>query len=177
MATKEEWVEFEAQHPLRMVEELLSGEELDKESMESTEEELFDGCYFSPKEFEWTAALKDARPFVLAKAGEEVNTKLEDDIKELQAAVEDLGTLHGLLAKASREDSLEVLAYVWILVAEVIKAIDRLNKRVLVWKEVLGDPNFWVHWVSSIPLSLDSAGAWTTCRQDSMCGKGITSVI
>jgi hypothetical protein len=100
---------------------------------------LFEGCYFSPEEFEWTVPLKDARPFVLAKAGEGVDTKIENDIEELQAAVEDLGTLYGLLAKASWEDTLEVLEYVWISVVEVIKAIDRLNTRVRVWKEVLGD--------------------------------------
>ena len=47
--------------------------------------------------------------------------------------------LHGVLATASREDSLEVLAYIWISMAEVIKAIDRLNGRVRVWKEVLGN--------------------------------------
>jgi hypothetical protein len=122
-----------------MVEELSSGEGLDNESVASTKGELFDGCYFSPKKFEWTAPLKDACPFVLAKAGEGVDSKIKDDIKVLQAAVEDLGTLYCLLAKASREDSLEVLEYVWILVAEVIKAIDRLNIRVRVWKEVLGD--------------------------------------
>ena len=69
MAAKEELVEFEVRRPLRMVKELSSGEELDGESVESTEGELFGGCYFSPKEFERTAPLKDVRPFVLAKAG------------------------------------------------------------------------------------------------------------
>ena len=87
-----------------------------------------------------SAPLKDVRPFILAKAGEGADTKLKDDhIEELQAAVEDLGTLHGALATALQEDSLEVLVYIWISVAEVIKAIDRLNKRVQVWKEVLGN--------------------------------------
>jgi hypothetical protein len=53
--------------------------------------------------------------------------------------VTDLAVLYGSVAKALREDSFEVLEYVWLSVAEVIKAINSLNNRVQVWKEVLGD--------------------------------------
>jgi hypothetical protein len=121
-----------------MVKEQSSREELDDESG-STKGELFDGCYFSPKDLAWKAQIKEACPFDFAAAREGGKTKIEDGIEELQATVEDLAVLYGLVAKALREDSFEVLEYVWLSVAEVIKAIDHLNNRVRVWKEVLGD--------------------------------------
>jgi hypothetical protein len=89
MKAKKEWMEFDARRPLRMVKEQASGEELDNESV-STEGELFDGCYFSHEDFAWKAQIKEARPFNFAAAREGSKTKIEDGIKELQAAVEDL---------------------------------------------------------------------------------------
>jgi hypothetical protein len=51
LEAQEEWVDFETQHPLWMVKEQPSREEIDSESMGSTKGELFDGCYLSPKDF------------------------------------------------------------------------------------------------------------------------------
>ncbi len=49
MEAQEEWEDYKTRHPLRMVEEQSSGEEIDNESMGLTKGELFDGCYLSPR--------------------------------------------------------------------------------------------------------------------------------
>jgi hypothetical protein len=82
----------------------LSGEELDDESG-STEGELFDGCYLSPKEFAWKTQIKEVRPFDFAASREGGMTKIENNVEELHAAVEDLAILYGSASKALREDS------------------------------------------------------------------------
>ncbi len=86
--------------------------------------------------------IKEARPFDFVASREGGMAKIENNVEELQVVVKDLAILYGLASKALREDSFEVLEYVWLFIAEVIKAVDRLNNRVQVWKEVLGDFSF-----------------------------------
>jgi hypothetical protein len=124
-----------------------SGAEGDDKSIGSTEGKLFDGCYFSLEDFEWKKAPKAPVPLKLTRwEGEEAkgDTVIADKVKDLQAAVEDLHVIYGDVSKASQDQSVEVLDYVWLSVAEVIKAIDRLNVRVRLWKEVIGNFNVFV---------------------------------
>ncbi len=132
LEAQEEWADFETQRPLWMVKEQLFGEEIDNESMGSTKGELFDMCYLSPKDFTWKEPAKELRPLNISKAleGTRSESMTEDDIAELQVAVEDLAILYGAVSKASRENTLEVLDYVWMSVVEVIKVVDCLNSRV-----------------------------------------------
>jgi hypothetical protein len=51
-----------------------------------------------------------------------------------------------------------VLEYVWLSVAEVIKAINHLNNRVRVWKEVLGDVSFLQDERGAINICLELTG-------------------
>jgi hypothetical protein len=51
--------------------------------------------------------------------------------------VEDLHVLYSDVSKALQDQLVEVLEYIWLSVAEVIKAIDCLNVRVRLWKEVV----------------------------------------
>jgi hypothetical protein len=134
-----------------------SGEELDDESG-STKGDLFDGCYLSPEEFAWKTQIKEAHPFDFAALREGGVTKIEKDVEELQAAVKDLAVLYGSASKASQEDSFEVLEYVRLSVVEVIKAIDHLNNRVQVWKEILGDFSFLQEERGAIDVCLELTG-------------------
>jgi hypothetical protein len=124
-----------------MVEEQLSGEEIDDESMGSTEGKLFDGCYLSLEDFVWKEPTKEPCPLNISKALEGAKSKRQakDDIAELQAAVEDLAILNGAVAKALQENAVEVLNSLWLSVSEAIEATDCLNNRVWVWKEVVGN--------------------------------------
>ncbi len=133
--------DFKTRCPLRMVEEQLSGEEIEDESMGSTEGELFDRCYLSPKEFAWKEPTKVPCPFniFMALESSKSNRKAKNDIVDQQAAVEDLVVLYGAVAKALLENSVEVLDYLWLPVGEAIKAIDCLNHQVRVRKEVVGN--------------------------------------
>jgi hypothetical protein len=139
---KEEWTEFVARQPLRIVEERSSDEDGDDESG-SVEGDLFDGSPPSLDEFKWKTAHKKLPKswsglFMEArKSGTKTSTTAED-IEELQAAVEDLAEYYTSLSEASRADDYELLEYVWLSVGEVIKAIDRINGRVQGWKEVIG---------------------------------------
>ncbi len=53
--------------------------------------------------------------------------------------MEDLMLLYASCSKTSRSDAMEVSNYVWMLVSEIIKAINQLNKQVRIWKDVAGD--------------------------------------
>jgi hypothetical protein len=73
---------------------------------------------------------------------ERAESKLAEDVEELQAAVENLSELFIVLSKASQDNSFEVLEYLWQSIAEIIKVIGRLNKRVRMWKLIIGDFEF-----------------------------------
>ncbi len=135
MEAQEEWEDYETRRPQQMVEEQLSGEEIDNESMGLTKGELFDGCYLSPKDFAWNEPTKEPHPpnISMALEGAKSDRRAEDDIPDLQAAVEDLAILYGAVPKASQENAMEVLDYLWVSVSEAIKAIDCLNHHVQVW--------------------------------------------
>jgi hypothetical protein len=54
--------------------------------------------------------------------------------------MEDLSTTGPFaLSTKAQEDAVEVLEYVWGTVSDLVKAVDRLNKRVRIWKQVMGD--------------------------------------
>jgi hypothetical protein len=139
LEAQEEWADFETRHPLRIVEEQLSGELIDDESMGLTKGELFDGCYLSPKDFAWKEPTKEPCPLNISKAleGAKSDRRAKDDITDLQVAVEDLAILYGAVPKALQENAVEVLDYLWLSVGKAIKAIDCLNHQVRVWKEVV----------------------------------------
>jgi hypothetical protein len=82
-----------------------------------------------PKDFVWKEPNKEPCPLNISKAleGAKSKSKAEDNIAELQAAVDNLAILYGAVAKASREKTVEVLNYLWLSVDAAIKAIDRLN--------------------------------------------------
>jgi hypothetical protein len=67
-----------------MVEEQLSGEEIDSESMGSTKGELFDGCYLSPKDFTWKEPTKKPCPLNISKVleGTRSENMTKDDRKD-----------------------------------------------------------------------------------------------
>jgi hypothetical protein len=102
MEAQEEWEDYRTPRPLRMVEEQLSGKEIDNESMGSTKGELFHGCYLSPEDFTWKEPTNEPCPLNISKAleGAKSNRRAEDDIADLQAAVKDLALLNGAVAKA-----------------------------------------------------------------------------
>jgi len=129
-----EWKIFVARRPLRAVEELSSGEEQeDDDSVESIEGDFM--VYLTPDEFTWRETLERPPTLNIKRTG-----SVNEDIEELQAIMEDLSTtgLFALSTKA-REDAVEVLEYIWGTVSDLIKAVDRLSKRVRIWKQVMGD--------------------------------------
>jgi hypothetical protein len=105
---KEEWEEFKARSPLGVVEEISSkdSEEVDNDSIGSTEGELFDGSYFSPDNFHWKAPIKDAPNLTLTPKEEGKARDVTKDMEELQAAVEDLTLLYASCSKTSRSDAM-----------------------------------------------------------------------
>ncbi len=129
-----EWEDFIARRPLRAVEELSSGEELeDNNSFESTEGDFM--VYLTPDEFNWRKTLQKPPTLNITRTG-----SINEDIEELQAIMEDLLTTGPFaLSTKAREDAVEVLEYVWGTVFDLIKTVDRLNKRVRIWKQVMGD--------------------------------------
>ncbi len=166
MAAQAEWEEFDAQRPLRAVMEQSSGEGGDDKPIGSMEGELFNGCYFFPEEFEWKKAPKAPVPLKLTRwKGEEAkgNTIIADKVKDLQAAVEDLHVLYGDVSKALQDQLVEVLDYIWLSVAEVIKAIDCLNVWVWLWKEVIGDFNVLHEERGLMDMSSELANTLSLC--------------
>ena len=129
-----EWEDFVARRPLRAVEELSSGEELEgNDSIESIEGDFM--VYLTPDEFTWCEPLQRPPTLNIKRTG-----SVNKDIEELQAIMEDLSTTGPFdLSTKAREDAVEVLEYVWGTVFDLIKAVDRLNKRVRIWKQVMGD--------------------------------------
>jgi len=119
---KVEWEDFVTRRPLRAVEELLSGEEVeDDNSIESIKGNFM--VYLTPDKFTWREPLQRPTTLNLKRTG-----LVNEDIEELQAIMEDLSTtgLFALSTKA-REDAVEVLEYVWDTVSDLIKAVDRLT--------------------------------------------------
>jgi hypothetical protein len=142
LEAQEEWSDFKTRHPLQLVEEQSCREEIEDKSMGLTKGELFSKFYLSPKDFTWKEPTNEPCPLnICSKAleGAKSNRRAEDDIADLQAAVEDLAILNGAVAKALWKNAVEVLDYLWLSVCEAIKAIDCLNHQVQVWKEVVGN--------------------------------------
>jgi hypothetical protein len=139
-----EWEEFDAQRPLRAVMEQSSGEEGEDKSIGSTEGKL---SMAATSSWMTLSGRRPPRLWSLSSSpggkGEEAkgNTVIADKVEELQVAVEDLHVLYSNVSKALQDQSVEVLDCVWLSVAEVIKAIDRLNVWEQLWKEVIGDFN------------------------------------
>jgi hypothetical protein len=131
---KVEWEDFIARRPLCAVKELSSGEELeDDDSFESTEGDFM--VYLTPDKFNWRKTLQNPPTLIITRTG-----SINEDIEELQAIMKDLSTTGPFaLSTKAREDAVEVLEYVWGTVFDLIKAVDRLNKRVRIWKQVMGD--------------------------------------
>jgi len=131
---KVEWEEFVARHPLRAVEELSSGEKVeDNDSIGSIVGNFM--VYLIPDEFTWREPLQRPPTLNLKHTG-----SANEDIEELQAIMEDLSTTGPFaLATKAQKDAVEVLEYVWGTVSDLIKAVDRLNKRIRIWRQVMGD--------------------------------------
>jgi len=131
---KVDWEDFVTRHPLRAVEELSLGEEVeDDDSIESIEGNFM--VYLTPNEFTWREPLQRTPTLNLTRT-----SLVNEDIEELQAIMEDLSTTGPFaLSTKVREDAVEVLEYVRGTVSDLIKAVDRLNKRVRIWKQMMGD--------------------------------------
>jgi hypothetical protein len=114
------------------------------ESVASTEGDLSDVLGLGPEDFTWKNPTQELKPIKLTKDNVEGvleggSNELANDVKDLQAAVEDLSELVVTLSTASQENAFEVLEYLWQSIGEVIKAVDQLNKCVQVWKLIIGD--------------------------------------
>ncbi len=91
--------------------------------------------------------------------------------------MEDLHVLYGDISKALQDQSVEVLDYVWLLVAEVIKAIDCLNLWVWLWKEVIGNFNVLheerglMDMSSKLTMNSTLLVTWTKCHSGWISGR------
>jgi hypoxanthine-guanine phosphoribosyltransferase len=127
-----EWDELEAQG-LDNIEEDGGGgdeDEMDEDEEEEREHDLWEGnmaLRSPPEDFAWEHKLEDMSLKDELERGYPQNTK--EAVEELQAA---FGDLEGMVVEShrgSRKDASDVLNHLGLSVAEIVTAINRINRR------------------------------------------------
>jgi hypothetical protein len=129
---QEEWDSVEAQ----TLENIQEGS-LGDDNVNDNSEDLIEGdlALFAPsKIFEWTNKLNDLDGTLKTKLDEMNPKNTKEAVEELQAASGDLEGMVVDTRRSLRDNVIEVLNHVGSSVAEIVAAINQINKRGSYWQ-------------------------------------------